>query len=164
MESMLKSRTAAWGAAALLAAGLGAGSTAAASSWGSSQPSTAKAPKAGSKYTGKTVRGANVVVRLGDKKTVYVIGWGFDCKGGVTGNASLNDITIKRAKNGNRAYKFAIRAYSSADYSDDFHENVHVILWAKFSSDAKRITGHVRVHKAPHCGDTGEINFSATRD
>ncbi|HEY0633512.1 MAG TPA: hypothetical protein VGC98_15755 [Thermoleophilaceae bacterium] len=116
--------------------------------------SKVKAPKSGT-YTGYP--GGMTLFVSG--KSISFIGFSFKC-GGSSGRTSLNDIKLKKAKNG---YKFAIKAHGNVTYADDHpDENAAVNVSGRFSKTGKSSVGVFRV-KSPRCGSTGDVKWKAFR-
>jgi len=121
------------------------------------------APKAGAKYKGKTSDGGPLTLNVASSKSIQIVAFRFNCKKvpGATGNTSLQSIKIKKTSKG---YKFGITAFGIVGYSDNdtLNENGKITISGKFSTSAKRVSGHLRV-KTPRCGDTGSLGWSAKK-
>jgi hypothetical protein len=116
--------------------------------------SKVKAPKSGT-FTGYP--GGMTLYVSG--KSISLVAFSFKC-GTTSGRTSLNDVTVKKAKNG---YKFAIKAHSSVTYADDHpDENAAVNVSGRFSKTGKSAAGVFRV-KSPRCGSTGDVKWRAFR-
>jgi len=125
---------------ALTAPGLAAGSV--------------KAPKSGT-YTGYP--GGMTLYVSG--KSLSLAAFSFKC-GQVHGRTSLNDIRLKKTKNG---YTFSVKTHGNVTYTDDHpDENAAVRMSGRFSKTGKSSAGTFRV-RTPRCGSTGDVKWRAFR-
>jgi hypothetical protein len=92
-------------------------------------------------------------------RTIDLAAFDFKCDG-VVGRTSLNDVPLKKGKDG---WKFAIRAHGSVTFSDEQpDENAAIGMSGTFSRTGKAVKGRLRV-KSPRCGNTGDVAWSAKR-
>ena len=91
--------------------------------------------------------------------TISTAAFNFACRR-TTGRTTLNEIRITRSRG---RWRFSIRTHGSATYADDHpDENVRVRFSGTFSRNEARVTGTFVV-RSPHCGSTGEVQWSARR-
>jgi hypothetical protein len=115
---------------------------------------TVKAPKG-------TYEGAAPTDALlqASKKAISIAAFSFRCSSTVYGRTSLNEIPVKKT---DRGYRFSIVTKAIASYTDESNENVSIELSGRFATNAKTVSGRLRV-KSKKCGDTGRVKWSAAR-
>ena len=117
---------------------------------------TVKAPKSGSEY--RSPAPSDVVMRISGR-SVEILAISFPC-GETTGRTSLNDFRLKRTSKGYRFNADANGLVSFADEAPDENARLHVS--GRFALDARTVRGHIRV-RSRRCGDTGDLDWRATR-
>jgi hypothetical protein len=77
-----------------------------------------------------------------------------------TARTSISQIRIRKARG---RYRFSIRTFGLVTYRDDHpDENARIRFSGAFSRNARRVTGTYEV-RAPHCGSTRSVMWSARR-
>jgi hypothetical protein len=91
--------------------------------------------------------------------TISTAAFDFGCRD-TTGRITVNEIAVRRSRG---RWRFSIRTWASATYRDDWpDQNVRVRFSGRFSRNENRATGTFRV-RSPHCGSTGDVQWSARR-
>jgi hypothetical protein len=113
----------------------------------------------GAKPPRGTYEGRSGVTLSVSGATISTAAFNFACRR-TTGRTTLNEIPLRRSRG---RWRFSIRTFGSATYRDDHpDENVRVRFSGVFSRNEARVTGTFVV-RSPHCGSTGEVQWSARR-
>ena len=92
-------------------------------------------------------------------ESIEVAAIAFRC-GNATGRTALNDVDMRRTRQG---FAFDIRAHGSVTYSDGYpDENAAVDLTGVFARSGSKASGRLRV-KSPRCGGTGWVGWTVKR-
>ena len=115
-----------------------------------------RAPRSGSEY--RSGPPADVVMRIAGR-SIEIVAISFPCAG-TFGRASLNDFRLKRTSKG---YRFNADANGLGSFADEApDENARLHVSGRFALDARTVRGHIRV-RSRRCGDTGDLDWRATR-
>lgn len=116
-----------------------------------------KVPISG-KYAGRAGLDKKIMLWI-TGKSVELVSLQFGCRGAV-GTTNLDDLALKRGKGG---YRFKIRAFGSATYSDTRpDENVFISIKGQFGRRGRVAHGSFKV-RAGGCGHPHTARWSARR-
>ena len=115
-----------------------------------------KAPKSGSVY--RSGAPSSVFLRVAGR-SVEIVAISVPCDGTLA-RGSLNGFRLKRTPKG---YRFNADAHGLIGFADEApDENGALHVSGRFTRDAKRVRGHIRV-RSPRCGDTGDVDWRAKK-